>query len=548
MNWMGIRGIAVASRSQETMLLPHALPALMWRGTAAALALAVFASMANAATINAASCTPTAVRSALSQAQAGDIVRIPAGTCGWNETISWSAPPNVSVLGAGDLNVQGGGNATIIVDDVAGGSPLISITASSSGTFRFAGFTIRGGNGAIKEGGMVAFRGSSRQARIDHITIDKSTYSRQNSGKFMVIGGMLRGVIDNIVLNAGSDISWIHFVNGEDAGHGDTTWSQPTGFGTSDFMFVEDSHLIARRSSNLPPRAVFSDCHTGGKFVIRYSTTLNGAVGQTHPTGHAGDDRGCRGFELYGITATNDHGGQEQSFVFSYNNSGPQITWGNDLGRGTYKNILYFNICRTGSACGYNPPYGGWGVCGAGSSWDQNNGAGGYACIDQPGRGQGDLLTGSFPNKTNPSRGGPLWPRQAIEPMYEWSTTGTIGAGWGGAWVSNNSPTQIQQNRDYFLHHNNSGCNPGAATCATGVGVGPIAQRPTNCALNTAWWATDQGGDWHKRNATSNDGALFRCTAQNTWTLHYTPYTYPHPLRQTSESALPMAPSGVRAE
>jgi hypothetical protein len=302
-------------------------------------------------------------------------------------------------------------------------------------------------------------------------------------------------------------------------------------------MFVEDTHLIAGRGGSLPPRGTFSDCHTdchtGGKFVIRYSTTLNGNVGQTHPTGHAGDDRGCRAFELYGITATNDHGSREQTFAFSYNNSGPQLVWGNNVGAGTYKNILYFNICRTGTSCGYSPPYGGWGVCGGGSSWDENASSGGYACVDQPGRGQGDLLTGTFPNKINAARGGPLWPRQQLEPVYEWLTTGNAGTGWGGSWLNNNAPTQIKQNRDFFLDHNNTGCNPGAATCSTGVGVGTLSQRPANCSLDTAWWATDAGGDWNKTNNSVNDGALYQCTAPNSWTLYYTPYTYPHPLIPT---------------
>jgi hypothetical protein len=38
-------------------------------------------------------------------------------------------------------------------------------------------------------------------------------------------------------------------------------------------------------------------------------------------------------------------------------------------------------------------------------------------------------------------------------------------------------------------------------------------------------------------------GVLYKCTAPNTWTLYYTPYTYPHPL-QTS-SSLPMQRANV---
>jgi hypothetical protein len=52
----------------------------------------------------------------------------------------------------------------------------------------------------------------------------------------------------------------------------------------------------------------------------------------------------------------------------------------------------------------------------------------------------------------------------------------------------------------------------------SGVGVGPLASRPSTCVPGVAYWATDEK-------------KLYRCTAPGTWTLYYTPYTYPHPLR-----------------
>jgi hypothetical protein len=53
----------------------------------------------------------------------------------------------------------------------------------------------------------------------------------------------------------------------------------------------------------------------------------------------------------------------------------------------------------------------------------------------------------------------------------------------------------------------------------TGVGVGPLSARPATCRVGVAYWATDTR-------------TLYKATAANTWTAYYTPYLYPHPLRQ----------------
>jgi hypothetical protein len=72
--------------------------------------------------------------------------------------------------------------------------------------------------------------------------------------------------------------------------------------------------------------------------------------------------------------------------------------------------------------------------------------------------------------------------------------------------------------------------SPNVFDGTTGVGSGPLAQRPSTCTPGppnpgggywpgVGWWATDQD-------------TLYACTAPNTWTVHYKPYVYPHPLTQ----------------
>jgi hypothetical protein len=70
-----------------------------------------------------------------------------------------------------------------------------------------------------------------------------------------------------------------------------------------------------------------------------------------------------------------------------------------------------------------------------------------------------------------------------------------------------------------------------------GTGFGPLSLRPSTCTPGVAYWAYDQGG-WNMSPLTYTypqggmsftQGQLYKCTAVNTWTIYYTPYTYPHP-------------------
>jgi hypothetical protein len=97
----------------------------------------------------------------------------------------------------------------------------------------------------------------------------------------------------------------------------------------------------------------------------------------------------------------------------------------------------------------------------------------------------------------------------------------------------------ITPNVDYFDY-------TASFTGATGVGSGTLAARPATCTTGVGYWATDQGA-WNTLGA---DGLFYKCTSTNTWSLYYTPLTYPHPLRsgagQTTDSTPPAAPTNLR--
>jgi hypothetical protein len=113
--------------------------------------------------------------------------------------------------------------------------------------------------------------------------------------------------------------------------------------------------------------------------------------------------------------------------------SGSQLFWGNtapvvnaSAGSGYQWLISMHSMRRDNSTYAQTVAPNGWGYCGTsfngtGSNWDQNaNASTGYSCLDQPGRGKGDLLANDFPSAINTATGTVAWPHQALEPVYEW--------------------------------------------------------------------------------------------------------------------------------
>lgn len=94
----------------------------------------------------------------------------------------------------------------------------------------------------------------------------------------------------------------------------------------------------------------------------------------------------------------------------------------------------------------------------------------------------------------------------------------------------------ITPNVDYFNY-------TASFTGASGVGSGTLAARPATCTTGVGYWATNQGS-W---NTTGTSGLFYKCTSTNTWSLYYSPYVYPHPMRGGAPPpSPPSAPTNLR--
>jgi hypothetical protein len=363
---------------------------------------------ADAATIQAANCSQTAVQTAISKALSGDTVRVPAGTCSWTAPVSIPADRKIVLQGAGV-------DSTVVTVSPAGEA----VNSAQSGS-RITGFTFNGGYITMDGDGW----------RVDSCKF----YNPSAFNEGVVVSGQREarhptGLVDHCSFYNARVliIGWAGLV-------AHALWNQPLSLGTANgVVYVEDCTFVGTVHSNA------IDANYGGRYVFRYNT-----VTDTYVEAHSvqGNNRAARRWEVYHNTFNQV---SRAMWVPMFLRGGTGVVFDNVLtGAWTDAGIALDNVrsCVSSELSGR---------CDGSSPWDGNQAGGnGYPCRDQIGRSADSFLWTA----------GRPYPPQVHDPAYAWNNR--HGANDVIFFQHNcaQSAAHIQPGRDYFNNVQRPGYAP----------------------------------------------------------------------------------------
>ena len=480
----------------------------------------------NATEISARSASLTDISAAITLAQDGDVVNVPAGTATWTATLNITK--NITVSGAGAAS-------TIIVNGITGGSgrpPLVSIKLARNLPFRMSGFTFRGGVATAKDSnGEIRIAGVSHSFRIDHCTFD-GLY-----GTSLSVAGFLWGVVDHNLFNClqGRSSGAVEVKhkdwNGYDRGHG--SWADDPYWGSEKFVFIEDNRIEFGGIGTI-------DSFEGARFVVRHNYIHNCGL-EMHGSG--GQGRSAKQVEEY-----------NNIYVFDAAGTAGEIRGGTIISHdNTWTNVARGHILQDFRYYSGQDTY--WGIANGQNVYDLNapNGTASYwVAGTHTGPNGADSLTDATKNWTTNQ-----WytPTLGVAYIIRNKTKEAAGIPAQQSWTLGNSSNTVT-----FSHVTFPGKLPlafdtgdryeiwkidrtfdqiGAGKGDLLTGAGPYGS--TTMATPKAWpnQAIEPCYSWNNKD---NNGKLLNLGAgqgtikegrdffNNTPKPGYTPYTYPHPL------------------
>ena len=151
-----------------------------------ALALFGFPTSGYAATINAASCSQSAVASAASSANRNDTVTVPAGACSWNSPVLLTKGITLVGAGVGSTVITSSGSLVLV-------SAVPDATAIANGeNIKITGFTFNGAGAASILINIQGANGISGTKPYRYIIIGDNEFQNTNPSSSTLVGAVIQ--------------------------------------------------------------------------------------------------------------------------------------------------------------------------------------------------------------------------------------------------------------------------------------------------------------------------------------------------------------------
>ena len=279
------------------------------------------------------------------QAHNGDTITLPAGILHWATGVTISKA----------ITLQGAGVGTTVIMDSVQSGQLIQVTLAAGNLTRITGIEFQDGGRTNRQIDILRVVGSNTNGskfRLDHC--------KWNNLNGASVFDTVIGVIDHntfVMDRTGLPINiYDSYWNGRTLGDG--SWAAPTGFGSSQFLFIEDNTFTHSDAS----QKGITDSYGGGRFVVRHNNIFNGLI-SNHGTESTGRTRGGRAMEVYNNTFTgtdlNRFVGGVRSGGVLFHDNGISGYWGNSA-TFTLQNFRNFY------------PFDPWGGADGTNAWDVN--------------------------------------------------------------------------------------------------------------------------------------------------------------------------------
>ena len=229
---------------------------------------------AQAATINAASCSQADIQIAIDSAATGDTVALPGGTCTWSSTVNI---PNTKGI------ILNGGGATI--------SGNIHVAQNTGAASRITQFNFVRNNTTSHS---IDIDGSKTHAPF---RVDGNTFTYNTGGSTIIeLFGNAPGLIDHNIFSCPQNCEMIHNMG---MGASDASgWSDDVLPGSSNAVYIEDNSFSNNGVSGNPAYFYGSSSvqsYYGARTVFRHNTLLMSQVDQHGTPGMIG----ARWWEIY---------------------------------------------------------------------------------------------------------------------------------------------------------------------------------------------------------------------------------------------------------